>query len=117
LAHGRPLPNSVYSNFFATFAGSILQRGDNDTKRILGASKRPAAFAGNPVRELQDDLTAIGYELGNADGDYGDKTRAAVQMFQEHFFAGDRWGPKAPDGRVDLDTAVIIKGVADAKPP
>jgi N-acetylmuramoyl-L-alanine amidase len=111
-----PLPNSVYANFFATFPGGILRSGDNDTKRILGGSKRPTTFAGNPVRELQDDLTAIGYHLGNPDGDYGDKTRAAVQMFQEHFFAGDRW-PKSPDGRVDLETAVIIKGVAAAKPP
>ena len=111
-----PVPNTVYANFFATFAGSMLQRGDNDATRVLGGVRRPPTFAGAPVRELQDDLTAIGYSLGQPDGDYTEKTRGAVQMFQEHFFAGGR-GTKAPDGRVDLDTAVIIKAVVAAKPP
>jgi N-acetylmuramoyl-L-alanine amidase len=110
-----PLPATIYDNFFATFAGGALRRGDNDGKRILGGSRRNGTFAGNPVRELQNDLTTIGYHLGTPDGDYGDKTRLAVEMFQEHFFAGGR-GHKAPDGRVDFETAVIVKGVAAAKP-
>jgi N-acetyl-anhydromuramyl-L-alanine amidase AmpD len=106
---------SVYANFFATFAGASLRKGDNDTKRVFGAVKRPATFVGNPVRELQDDLTHIGYHLGTPDGDFGDKTRAAVQMFQEHFFAGGR-GHKTPDGLVDLQTAQTIKSVTGARP-
>ncbi|MHC2288520.1 peptidoglycan recognition protein family protein [Bradyrhizobium barranii] len=110
-----PFPGTIYDSFFAAFAGSALRKGDNDGKRILGGSRRNGTFTGNPVRKLQDDLTTIGYHLGTPDGDYGDKTRLAVEMFQEHFFAGGR-GHKAPDGLVDLQTAIIIKGVAAAKP-
>jgi len=110
-----PFPSTIYANFFDTFSGGILQPGDNDRRRRLGGSARPASYTGNPIRELQDDLTTIGYQLGTPDGDYGDKTRAAVQMFQEHFFAGGR-GHKGPDGRVDLQTAVIVKSVVAVKP-
>ncbi|HEY5707601.1 MAG TPA: N-acetylmuramoyl-L-alanine amidase [Terrimicrobiaceae bacterium] len=110
-----PFPTTIYASFFATFAGDSLRRGDNDTKRIFGGTKRAGTFVGNPVRELQDDLTTIGYHLGRPDGEFGDKTRAAVQMFQEHFFAGGR-GHKAPDGRVDLRTAELIKSVTGAHP-
>lgn len=110
-----PFPNTIYASFFATFPSMSLQKGDNDSKRIFGGKKRAATFTGDPVRELQDDLTTIGYHLGTPDGDFGDKTRAAVQMFQEHFFAGAR-GHKAPDGRVDWDTAVWIKSVVGAHP-
>lgn len=110
-----PFPNTIYASFFAAFAGDSLRKGDNDAKRIFGGTKRAAAFTGNPVRELQDDLTNIGYHLGRPDGDFGDKSRAAAQMFQEHFFAGGR-GHKAPDGRVDLQTAEWIKSVIGAHP-
>jgi len=37
-----------------------------------------------------------------------------VHMLQEHFFAGGR-GHKVPDGRVDRQTATLIKAVALAK--
>jgi N-acetyl-anhydromuramyl-L-alanine amidase AmpD len=110
-----PFRTTIFASFFATFASDSLRKGDNDTKRIFGGTKRAATFVGNPVRELQDDLTTIGYHLGTPDGDFGDKTRAAVQMFQEHFFAGGR-GHKAPDGRVDFQTAQWIKGVTGAHP-
>jgi hypothetical protein len=33
-----------------------------------------------------------------------------VKALQEHFFAGDRVA-KDPDGRVDFDTAALIKSV------
>jgi len=39
----------------------------------------------------------------------------AVLAFQEHFFAGGR-GHKAPDGRVDLPTARVIKRVVASVP-
>ena len=72
-------------------------------------------MTGNPIRELQDDLTHIGYFVGTPDGDFGGKTRGAVKMMQEHFFAGGR-GHKSPDGRVDFQTAQLIKGVAGGRP-
>jgi hypothetical protein len=36
-------------------------------------------------------------------------------MLQEHFFAGGL-GHKAPDGRVDFQTAQLIKSVVGAHP-
>ncbi|MCC6389440.1 MAG: N-acetylmuramoyl-L-alanine amidase [Bryobacterales bacterium] len=109
-----PFPTTIYAGFFGSFPSESLRKGDNDTKRIFGGAKR-TAITGNPVRQLQDDLTTIGYHLGTPDGDFGDKTRAAVQMFQEHFFAGGR-GHKAPDGKVDWQTAQLVKSVAGAHP-
>ncbi|HUQ93393.1 MAG TPA: N-acetylmuramoyl-L-alanine amidase [Bryobacteraceae bacterium] len=109
-----PFPTAIYAGFFAAFPAETLRKNDNDAKRVLGGAKR-TTIVGNPVRELQDDLTEIGYHLGTPDGDFGDKTRAAVQMFQEHFFAGGR-GHKSPDGKVDNITAQMIKGVVGAKP-
>jgi peptidoglycan hydrolase-like protein with peptidoglycan-binding domain len=109
-----PAPATIYAGFFAAFPAESLRKNDNDGKRLFGGSKR-TSIVGNPVRELQQDLTTIGYHLGTPDGDFGDKSRAAVEMFQEHFFAGGR-GHKAPDGRVDFQTAQVIKGVLGAHP-
>lgn len=106
---------SVYGGLFAAFTGVSMRKGDNDARRVFGGTRRAATFTANPVRELQDDLVHIGYHLGTPDGDFGDKTRAAVQMFQEHFFAGGR-GHKSPDGQVDLPTAQLIKAVSAARP-
>ncbi len=109
-----PFPATIYAGFFGAFPTETLRRGDNDGKRIFGGTKR-AAIAGDPVHELQGDLKAIGYCVGTPDGDFGNKTRAAVEMLQEHFFAGGR-GHKSPDGRVDNQTAQLIKGVRGARP-
>lgn len=38
---------------------------------------------GTEVKELQNGLTARGYSLGKADGDFGSKTEAAVKAFQK----------------------------------
>src|SRR5262245_40063735 len=109
-----PFPAAIYAGFFRAFPTEMLRRGDNDSKRIFGGTKR-TAITGDPVHELQDDLTIIGYSVGTPDGDFGNKTRAAVQMLQEHFFAGGL-GHKAPDGRVDFQTAQLIKSVVGAHP-
>jgi N-acetylmuramoyl-L-alanine amidase len=110
-----PQPPTIYANVFGTFAGVSLRKNDNDARRVFGGTKRAAAYTGNPVRELQDDLTAIGYTVGTPDGDFGGKTHGAVKMLQEHFFAGGR-GHKAPDGQVDQQTAELIKTVLGAHP-
>lgn len=109
-----PFPATIYAGFFNAFPTETLRRNDNDGKRIFGGAKR-TSITGNPIRELQDDLTTIGYFVGTPDGDFGGKTRGAVQMLQEHFFAGGR-GHKTPDGRVDFQTAQLIKGVAGGRP-
>lgn len=109
-----PFPITIYAGFFRAFPTETLRKGDNDSKRIFGGTKR-TTITGDPVRELQDDLTTIGYFVGTPDGDFGNKTKAAVEMLQEHFFAGGR-GHKSPDGRVDFQTAQLIKSVVGAHP-
>lgn len=110
-----PFPPTIYANIFTTFAGISLRRNDNDGRRVFGGAKRAATYTGNPVRELQDDLTAIGYTVGTPDGDYGHKTHGAVKVFQEHHFSGGR-GHKAPDGQADPQTADLIKSVLGGHP-
>jgi N-acetyl-anhydromuramyl-L-alanine amidase AmpD len=108
-----PFPATIYGGFFGSFPTESLRRNDNDAAGRAGGARR-TGLTGNPVRELQDDLAAIGYSIGTPDGDFGEKTHWAVQMVQEHFFAGGR-GHKAPDGRVDQRTAFLIRGLALAR--
>jgi peptidoglycan hydrolase-like protein with peptidoglycan-binding domain len=78
---------------------------------IAGAA---LTVTGNPIKELQTDLSDIGYFVP-ADGQFGPKTQWAIQMFQRHFFAGSRRGVltdaqrKKPE--VDRVTAEFIKSV------
>jgi N-acetylmuramoyl-L-alanine amidase len=108
-----PMPPTMYGGFFNQFPDESLREHDNDASRIFGGAARPG-IAGALIRELQTDLRSIGYTVGVIDGDFGEKTRMAVHMFQEHFFAGGR-GHKEPDGRMDRRTATLVKAVALAK--
>jgi N-acetyl-anhydromuramyl-L-alanine amidase AmpD len=112
-ADAAPVSPTVYAGFFVGFPHASLRSGDNDTSRRFGGIVR-STVVGNPVRELQSDLQLIGYAAGAADGDFGEKTQRAVEMLQEHFFAGDR-GHKSPDGQVDQQTALLIKRIVAAK--
>ena len=87
----------------------------NDKRHRFGGAAH-SSVTGTPVQELQEDLANIGYSVGRPDGDFGAKTSRAGMMFQEHFFAGGR-GAKNPDGRVDFDTAALIKSVAAGAAP
>ena len=53
------------------------------------------------VRELQDALTAAGYDPGTADGTYGEQTEAAVIAFQQA-------NGLSVDGRVGPETAAAL---------
>jgi N-acetylmuramoyl-L-alanine amidase len=108
-----PMPPAMYGGFFNQFPDESLREHDNDASRIFAGALRPG-IAGALIRELQTDLRSIGYTVGAIDGDFGEKTRMAVHMFQEHFFAGGR-GHKEPDGRMDCRTATLVKAVALAK--
>jgi len=53
------------------------------------------------VRELQQALTAAGYDPGPADGTYGEQTEAAVVAFQQS-------NGLSVDGRVGPETAAAL---------
>jgi peptidoglycan hydrolase-like protein with peptidoglycan-binding domain len=70
-------------------------------------------LTGEPIRELQSDLRAIGY-YAPVDGTFDAKTEFAVHVFQKHFFSGSRRGSALSDkqfGMVDRVTAEFIKNV------
>jgi N-acetyl-anhydromuramyl-L-alanine amidase AmpD len=112
MAFGPPDLN-IYSGFFQTVTHGAFRKGDNDNHRRFGGAVHKT-ITGTPIQELQQDLTDIGYSLGTPDGDFGLKAERAVLTIQEHFFAGGR-GP-TPNGRVDFQTAALIKSVLEAKP-
>jgi N-acetylmuramoyl-L-alanine amidase len=105
---GGTLDLSMYGGFFQSFPNGSLHLGDNDSHHRFGGAIHND-IGGSPIRELQTDLATIGYSVGTPDGDFGEKANQAILVFQEHFFAGGR-GP-APSGRVDLQTAVLLKSV------
>ena len=107
-ANTTPIAPTIYASFFVSFPNESLRSGDNDTRRRFGGLPR-TAIVGDPIRELQTDLLTIGYATGGADGDFGEKTQRAVEMLQEHFFAGGR-GHKSPDGRVDWQNGAADQG-------
>jgi N-acetylmuramoyl-L-alanine amidase len=114
--------SSIYGGFFsvAPAPNNTLRAGDSDAGRQWGGKSwpKPAATApapglsviGTPVQEVQGDLFAIGYST-NVDGAFTNKTAKAVQMFQQHFFAGSRRGSikDAERGTVGVATAEFIK--------
>lgn len=65
--------------------------------RIMGASvydagNPDAGLTGEQIQTLQQKLTAMGYDVGNADGILGSKTRAAVQSEQVRLgLPADAW--------------------------
>src|SRR5438067_8359217 len=58
-----------------------LQQGDNDTTRRWGGSVRPT-LTGNPVKELQAALIALGTLTFAADGQFGSHTAEGLKRFQ-----------------------------------
>jgi N-acetyl-anhydromuramyl-L-alanine amidase AmpD len=128
----------MYGGFFrvATAAHNALIAGDSDASRTWGGVKWPApapppaaaapppapgappaqpappTVTGAPIAELQTDLRDIGY-LVEVNGHYNVQTLRAVQMFQQHFFAGTRRSLIQENDRkkVNQVTAEFIKQV------
>ena len=109
LSPGGASDAAMYDGFFQTFPNGVLQLGDNDALQRFGG-RTHHEFTGKPIREMQTDLSNIGFSVGKPDGDYGDMSYRALLVFQEHFFAGGR-GP-TPTGKLDQQTATLIKSVA-----
>jgi N-acetyl-anhydromuramyl-L-alanine amidase AmpD len=103
----------IYGGFFRVVPIGKLRIGDNDNEqRYNGQIHRNVNGA---VRELQEDLSHIGY-FCPPDGVFGQVTARAVQMFQQHMFSGSRRTGRpdmlnSGDGNVDLKTADVVKRV------
>ncbi len=80
-------PSTSGAATFTLPEGTKLQRGEGDAALI---------------RELQQALSAAGYEPGPADGTFGEQTEAAVVAFQEA-------NGLAVDGRVGPETAAALE--------
>jgi N-acetyl-anhydromuramyl-L-alanine amidase AmpD len=121
----------MYGGFFrvATAPHNTLTSGDSDASRTWGGVKWPApapppaagappaqpappTVTGAPIAELQTDLRDIGYAV-DVNGHYNMQTLRAVQMFQQHFFAGSRRSLINDNDRkkVNQVTAEFIKQV------
>jgi N-acetyl-anhydromuramyl-L-alanine amidase AmpD len=122
----------MYGGFFrvATAPHNMLIPGDDDGSRTWSGVKwpvpppppapdapppakpAPPTVTGAPIAELQTDLRDIGY-LVEVNGHYNMQTLRAVQMFQQHFFAGSRRNLLNDNDRkkVNQVTAEFIKQV------
>ena len=87
---------------------------DNLTVGII--VKAPEAYEelkpgsnGDAVIKLQNRLNKLGYSVGNADGDYGNKTKAAVEAFQSR-------NGLAATGVADQETQALLFSNKAKKP-
>ena len=74
--------NKVYETLYSANNGEVsatkegAEAADNNT--LQKGSK------GDEVLKLQNRLNELGYSVGKADGDYGNKTKAAIEQFQSN---------------------------------
>ena len=88
-------PTTSGTDAFTLPEGTKLQLGEGDAALI---------------RELQQALTAAGYQPGTADGTFGPQTEAAVAAFQEA-------NGLSVDGRVGPETAAALNSALRATEP
>ena len=107
-------PAALFGGVFDRFPGIELRTGDHDggagiAAPVYGGAARHGMPTQTVIRDLQNDLIAIGY-FCPLDGVFGEATEDALKMFQEHFCGGTR--PRAAHaGEVDEYTAGVIKRV------
>ena len=66
----------------ATMVGGTVNAA-RDTAQKAANTTYKYGSTGSGVKELQNKLTAAGYDVGGADGIYGNKTAAAVKQYQK----------------------------------
>ena len=69
------------SDLYALFIGHLADRFAAD-KPFVGQWTKVGGFSRRDVKAMQDRLVAAGYDVGNADGLIGFKTRIAVGLWQ-----------------------------------
>ena len=114
-----PLPTPTPSAEVAHDAAAVAAAVEAEVAPAAGGSEQHHAAVSEPpsdeaplrlgakddrVLKLQDALTKLGYDIGTADGAFGDKTRKAVMQFQ-------REKKLRPDGLVGPETYGLILGV------
>lgn len=108
---------TAYSGIFSHSPDIQLRDQDDDTISLFGANT-PQGFTGTPVRELHDDMIAIGYALPlvawNGNGHkYTHLLMNVVKGFKARYMPS--LNPKANAyGRVNIEIAMMIKRVRAA---
>jgi N-acetyl-anhydromuramyl-L-alanine amidase AmpD/outer membrane protein OmpA-like peptidoglycan-associated protein len=132
---GPSLSSSNYNEFFTQSPGSgQLQVGDSDNKLIWGGKSLKNTSNGTllaqsqPIAQLQEDLTKIGYFVNGQTGEYTAALAHSVMHFQHRVFTGSNFVPAGvtgplPDrrtgrphletGTFDADTAAMLLGMLD----
>jgi N-acetylmuramoyl-L-alanine amidase len=95
-----------------------LRSGDRDrgvgVTPLYGGAKR-TDIQDDVIKQLQNDLTGIGYSV-NINGKYDEETMRAVMVFQEHYFSGSRRTIAHTRGSVNETTAEAISLIRGAMP-
>lgn len=97
-----------YNKFVTTGAGAGSVVTTEPSTGGSGHSVLRKGSTGDEVKELQQKLTTLGYSLGAIDGDFGDKTLAAVKKFQSDYSL-DVDGVVGNQTWTALDNAVAAK--------
>lgn len=72
------------ANLYALFVGHIADRISVNKPFVVKWLKR-RAYARSHMREVQEQLAALGYEVGKIDGIIGPKSRAIIGDFQKQY--------------------------------
>ncbi len=70
------------SDLYALFVGHLADRLAGADRPFFGTWQKVGGFSRRDVKAMQDRLVAAGYDVGNADGLIGFKTRIAVGLWQ-----------------------------------
>lgn len=100
----------------ATMAAGTVNAA-RDTAQKAANTTYKYGSTGSGVKELQNKLTAAGYDVGGADGIYGNKTAAAVKQYQkDHGLTVDGVAGKntlsSLNSGISSDAAKALKTVA-----
>ena len=93
------------SEFYALSVGHLADRIAGAPTLQRNISSDDARISREQVRQLQQDLTALGLDAGPADGIMGSKTRQAITRFQQN-------NQRIADGHMDAELLTIIREAA-----
>jgi lytic murein transglycosylase len=88
------------SDLYALYVGHLADRFTSD-RPFAGTWKPVGKFSRGEVKGMQDELVAEGYDVGNADGLVGFKTRIAIGL----------WQAKRGQAQTCFPDAKLIRGI------